>query len=137
LKFEAGTPNIAGVIGLGAAIDYLQDLGMSKVEAYEQELLQYATQALKEIKGLHIIGNAKHKAAVISFVLEDVHPHDIGSIVDHNGVAIRAGHHCAMPIMEFYGIPATARASFALYNTHREIDTLVSAVHTARELFIL
>lgn len=136
-KFEAGTPNIAGVIGFGAALDYLQNLGMENIKAYEHELLQYATQALREIKGLHIIGNAADKAAVISFILDDVHPHDIGSIVDHNGVAIRAGHHCAMPVMQFYGIPATARASFSLYNTHREIDLLVSAVYTARELFIL
>ena len=136
-KFEAGTPNIAGVVGLGAAIDYIDSIGMDKIMSYEQELLAYATQALSEIKGLTIVGQAEHKAAVISFVLDNVHPHDIASIVDHNGIAIRAGHHCAMPIMQFFDIPATARASFGFYNTMTEIDLLVSALLTVQELFTL
>jgi len=134
-KFEAGTPNIAGAIGLGAAIDYISSLGPERIMAYESELLQYATQALQEIKGLKIIGAAKHKAPVISFVLEDIHPHDIGSIVDHTGVAIRAGHHCAMPVMQFFKVAATARASFGLYNTFAEIDALVHALRHVQELF--
>jgi len=134
-KFEAGTPHIAGAVGLGAAIDYLERLDMERVAAWEQELLEYGTAALGEIEGLRIIGTAPHKAAVISFVLDGVHPHDIGTIVDHAGVAIRTGHHCAMPVMEYYGVPATARASFAFYNTTAEIDRLVVALRHAREVF--
>jgi cysteine desulfurase / selenocysteine lyase len=134
-KFEAGTPHIAGAIGLGVAIDYLERLDFDCAAAWEQELLDYGTAALGEIEGLRIIGTAPHKAAVVSFVLDGVHPHDIGTIVDHAGVAIRTGHHCAMPVMEFYGVPATARASFAFYNTKAEIDRLAAALRHAREVF--
>jgi cysteine desulfurase / selenocysteine lyase len=134
-KFEAGTPHIAGAIGLGAAIDYLEALGFERAAAREQDLLDYGTARLGEIEGLRIIGTAPHKAAVISFTLERVHPHDIGTIVDHEGIAIRTGHHCAMPVMEYYGVPATARASFAFYNTHAEIDRLAAALLRAREVF--
>jgi cysteine desulfurase / selenocysteine lyase len=134
-KFEAGTPHIAGAIGLGAAIDYLERLGIERAAAWEAELLAYATAALSEIEGLRIIGTAAHKAAVISFVLDGVHPHDIGTIVDHAGVAIRTGHHCAMPVMEYFGVPATARASFAFYNTRAEADRLVAALRQTREVF--
>ncbi|MGQ3685543.1 MAG: SufS family cysteine desulfurase [Candidatus Loosdrechtia sp.] len=134
-KFEAGTPHIAGAIGLGAAVDYLDRIDFDRAMAWEHELLGYGTAALAEIPGLRIIGTAPHKAAVISFSLDGVHPHDIGTIVDLAGVAIRTGHHCAMPVMEFYGVPATARASFAFYNTTAEIDRLVSALHQAREVF--
>lgn len=134
-KFEAGTPHIAGAVGLGAAIDYLERLDFERAAAWEHELLVYATEALREIEGLRIIGTAPHKAAVISFALAGVHPHDIGTIVDHAGVAIRTGHHCAMPVMEYYGVPATARASFAFYNTKAEADRLVAALQQAREVF--
>lgn len=133
-KFEAGTPNISGVIGLGAAIKYLQALGMQRIGEYEHELLQYATERLTAVPGLRIIGTAKVKAAVISFVLEGIHPHDIGTILDTEGVAIRTGHHCAMPVMTYYRVPATARASMAFYNTHDEIDRLVAALEQARRL---
>jgi len=134
-KFEAGTPNIAGVIGLGAAIDYLNAVGMDKIEAYEQDLMQYATRALKQLPGLRLIGTAKAKAAILSFVLEGIHPHDIGTVLDLDGVAIRAGHHCTMPVMERYKVPATARASLAFYNTREEIDILVEAIKKAQEMF--
>lgn len=134
-KFEAGTPNIAGFIGLGAAVDYLQGIGLPRIAATEDALLQYATARLREIPGLTIIGTAPHKAAVVSFVLDGVHPHDLGTILDQEGVAIRTGHHCAMPVMEFFDVPATARASFAFYNTRAEVDQLVQALHRARELF--
>jgi len=134
-KFEAGTPHIAGAIGLGAAVDYLERLDFEQASAWENELLEYATAALGDIQGLRIIGTAPHKAAVISFVLEGIHPHDIGTIVDHAGVAIRTGHHCAMPVMEYYGVPATARASFAFYNTKAEADRLVAALLQARKVF--
>jgi cysteine desulfurase / selenocysteine lyase len=134
-KFEAGTPHIAGAVGLGAAIDYLEHLDFERAAAWEQELLEYGTAVLEDIDGLRIIGTAPHKAAVISFALDGVHPHDIGTIVDHAGVAIRTGHHCAMPVMEFYGVPATARASFAFYNTKAEIDRLAAALLQAREVF--
>jgi len=134
-KFEAGTPNIAGGIGLGAAIDYLDALGLDAVAAYEHELLEYGTQALSAIDGLRIIGRAPHKAGVLSFVLDGVHPHDIGTILDREGVAIRAGHHCAMPIMQRFGIPATARASLALYNTREDLDALARAVRKVKEVF--
>lgn len=133
-KFEAGTPNIAGGIGLGAAIDYLSGMDMNAVMAYEAELLHYATTKLKEIPGLTIIGTAKEKAGVISFVIEGVHPHDIGTILDYEGVAIRTGHHCAQPVMQRFGIPATARVSFAFYNTKDEIDVLVHALHKVKEV---
>lgn len=133
-KFEAGTPNIAGGIGLGAAIDYMNAMDMNAVMAYEHELLQYATARLLEIPGVRIIGTAKQKAAVISFVLEGVHPHDIGTILDYEGVAIRTGHHCAQPVMQRFGVPATARASFAFYNTKDEVDVLVRAVRKVKEV---
>ena len=135
-KFEAGTPHIAGAIGLGAAIDYLTEhLDFDAAAAWEHELLEYGTARLGAVEGLRIIGTAPDKAAVISFVLDGVHPHDIGTIVDHAGVAIRTGHHCAMPVMDFYGVPATARASFAFYNTREEIDRLALALQQAREVF--
>ena len=134
-KFEAGTPDIAGVIGLGAAIDYLSSIGQERIAAYEQELLAYATEAVSAIPGLRIIGTAKTKASVLSFVLDGVHPHDIGTILDEQGIAIRAGHHCAMPLMQRFGVAGTARASLALYNTNQEIDALVSAIHKVKEIF--
>ena len=134
-KFEAGTPHIAGAIGLGAAIDYLENLDFTAAAAWEHELLDYGTARLQDVAGLRIIGTSPHKAAVISFTLDGVHPHDIGTIVDHAGVAIRTGHHCAMPVMEFYGVPATARASFAFYNTRDEIDRLAAALQQAQEVF--
>jgi len=134
-KFEAGTPDIAGAIGLGAAVDYLGALGMERIAAAEHELLQYANERLAAVPGLRFVGTAPHKAAVISFTLDGIHPHDLGTIVDHEGVAIRTGHHCAMPIMEFFKVPATARASFSFYNTRSEVDRLVGALGTAREMF--
>ncbi|MCF7986153.1 MAG: cysteine desulfurase [Methylovulum sp.] len=127
-KFEAGTPAIAEVIGLGAAIDYLNAIGMSAIADYEATLLTYATEQAKQIKGLTIIGEAAEKGAILSFVLERIHPHDIGTMLDSLGIAIRAGHHCAMPVMDFYQVPATARASFAMYNTHAEIDVLMAGI---------
>ncbi len=134
-KFEAGTPHISGAIGLAAAIRYLQDIGMERIAQYEQSLLEYATERLQRIEGLCIVGTAPHKAAVASFVLEGIHPHDIGTILDTEGVAIRTGHHCAMPVMDFFRIPATARASMAFYNTFEEIDRLAAALeHTKRVL---
>jgi cysteine desulfurase/selenocysteine lyase len=133
-KFEAGTPHIAGAIGLATAVDYLEGLGLDRIAAAEHDLLEYANRQLTSIPGLRFIGTAEHKAAVVSFTLENVHPHDLGTILDHEGVAIRTGHHCAMPVMEFYGVPATARASFAFYNTRDEIDRLVAALLVAREM---
>ena len=134
-KFEAGTPNIAGVIGLGAAIDYVSNVGLERVVAHERELLAQATESLSAIKGLRIIGTAREKASVLSFVMDGVHPHDIGTILDREGIAIRAGHHCAMPLMERFGVPATARASLALYNTQEEIQALARAIHKVNEVF--
>jgi len=133
-KFEAGTPHIAGAIGLGVAIEYLQKLGMANIAAYEHSLLDYATAKLTSIPGVKMIGTAPHKAAVASFIVDGVHPHDLGTILDTEGVAIRTGHHCAMPVMTFYRIPATARASFAFYNTHAEIDQLVAALIKAQQM---
>jgi len=133
-KFEAGTPDIAGAIGLGAAIDYLETLGMERIAAVEHELLRYANQQLAAVPGLRFVGTATDKAAVVSFTIDKVHPHDLGTILDQEGVAIRTGHHCAMPVMEFFGVPATARASFAFYNTHAEVDRLVDALRTAQEM---
>jgi cysteine desulfurase/selenocysteine lyase len=133
-KFEAGTPHIAGAIGLAAAVDYLERLGLGSIAAAEQALLDYATGRLLEIPGLEVIGTAPHKAAVASFTVAGVHPHDLGTILDSEGVAIRTGHHCAMPVMDFFGVPATARASFAFYNTHAEVDRLVAALAVAREM---
>ena len=133
-KFEAGTPAIAEAVGLGAAIDYLESLGLERIAAAEHELLEYATARLQEVPGIRFIGTAPEKAAVVSFTLGRVHPHDLGTILDHEGVAIRTGHHCAMPVMDFFKVPATARASFAFYNTRNEVDQLVAALHTAREM---
>lgn len=134
-KFEAGTPNIAGVIGLGAALKWMQAIGLDVIAAHEHELLDYATAQLSEMPGLRFIGAAQHKAALISFIIDGVHPHDIGTILDREGIAIRAGHHCAQPVMQRYGVPATARASFAVYNTREEIDALVAAIWQVKELF--
>jgi len=134
-KFEAGTPNIAGVIGLGSAIDYLTGIGLDSIHQYENELLVYANQALSQIKDLRVIGEATEKAGIISFVLGDIHAHDIGTILDHEAIAIRAGHHCTMPLMDRYQVPATARASFALYNTRKEIDALASAIQKVKGVF--
>jgi len=134
-KFEAGTPHIAGGVGLGAAIDYVSRIGLDAIAAYERDLLVYATAALNRIEGLEIIGTAQDKAGVLSFTLKGVHPHDIGTILDREGIAIRAGHHCAMPVMQRFGVPATARAALAFYNTREEIDALVAAIHTARKVF--
>jgi cysteine desulfurase/selenocysteine lyase len=134
-KFEAGTPNIAGAVGLGAAVDYLDSVGMSNIARREATLLEHATRVLEEVPGLRIIGTAPGKAAVVSFILEGIHPHDIGTIVDHEGIAIRTGHHCAMPVMEYFGVPATARASFAFYNTEEEADRLAEALAKTREMF--
>ncbi len=134
-KFEAGTPSIADVVGLGTAIDYVNEIGMANVAAYEAELLAYATQQAKQIEGLRIIGEAADKGAILSFVLDKIHPHDIGTMLDSLGIAIRAGHHCAMPVMEFYGVPATARASFAMYNTKAEIDVLMNGIKELIKVF--
>jgi cysteine desulfurase/selenocysteine lyase len=134
-KFEAGTPDIAGAIGLGAAIDYVSGIGLDRIAAHEQDLLAYGTEALASFAGIRMIGTAARKASILSFVMDDVHPHDIGTIVDREGVAIRTGHHCAQPVMERFSVPATARASFAMYNTREEIDALVRALVRVREVF--
>ena len=135
-RFEAGTPNIAGFVGLGAAIDYVDALGRERIVAREQDLLAHATQALKSIPGLRIFGEAAHKAAVISFLIEGAHAHDLATLLDHEGVAVRSGHHCAHPLMHFYGVPATVRASLAFYNTHEEIDAFVAAIRKVRKLLM-
>jgi cysteine desulfurase/selenocysteine lyase len=134
-KFEAGTPAIAEAVGLAAALDYVDRIGLDAIARHEAALLSYALERLREIDGLRFIGSAPQRASVVSFVVEGVHPHDLGTILDHAGVAIRAGHHCAMPVMEFYGVPATARASLACYNTTADIDALVAALQGARDLF--
>jgi cysteine desulfurase/selenocysteine lyase len=134
-RFEAGTPNIAGGIGLGAAVDYLSQIGLDRIAAYEHELLLYGTRALAEIPGLRIIGTAREKAAVLSFVIEGIHPHDIGTVLDRLGIAVRTGHHCAQPVMERFGVPATTRASLAFYNTRGEIDALVAGLRKVKEVF--
>jgi cysteine desulfurase/selenocysteine lyase len=134
-KFEAGTPNIADAIGLGEAVRYLSGIGMERIAAYEHDLLDYATRAISAVEGVRLVGTAKEKAGVVSFLLENVHAHDLGTILDREGVAIRAGHHCAQPVMDFYKVPATARASLAFYNTREEIDRLVEAIGKAKELF--
>ena len=134
-RFEAGTPNIAGAIGLGVAIDYLVSIGIENIAKHEKELLDYATQEIRKIEGVRIIGNAVEKASVLSFVIEEIHPHDIGTILDKQGVAIRTGHHCTQPTMDFYGIPATARASFAIYNSRKDVDTLIKSVKKVIEVF--
>lgn len=134
-KFEAGTPHIAGAIGLGAALDYVSAIGLDVIAAHEHELLDYATQQVASVKGLKIIGTARDKASILSFTLAGVHPHDVGTILDHEGVAIRAGHHCAMPLMQRLGVTGTARASFSFYNTHAEVDALVTGLHKVQEMF--
>ena len=134
-KFEAGTPHIAGVIGLGVALDYLSGLGLDRVVAYERELLAYGTAALHAVPGVRIIGTAQEKASVLSFVVDGVHAHDVGTVLDQAGVAVRAGHHCAMPVMQRFGVPATVRASLAFYNTREELGALVAGLHDVREIF--
>jgi cysteine desulfurase/selenocysteine lyase len=133
-RFEAGTPNIAGFVGLGAAIDYIESIGRDRIAAAERALLDYATSALKRVPGLRIIGEAKRKAAVISFLIDGVHAHDLATLLDHEGIAVRSGHHCAHPLMRFYGVPATCRASFAFYNTHEEVDRFVEALGRVRKM---
>src|SRR5579871_1156914 len=134
-KFEAGTPNIAGGIGLGAALSYIHKIGLGKIAAYEHELLTYGTEVLSGIPGLRIIGTAREKAAVLSFVMEGIHPHDIGTVLDRQGIAVRTGHHCAQPVMDWFHIPATTRASFAFYNTMAEIDALGAGLRKVQEVF--
>jgi cysteine desulfurase/selenocysteine lyase len=134
-KFEAGTPPIEGAIGLGAAIDYLGTIGMDRIAAHEHALLEYATASIETLPGVRILGTAREKAAVVSFVVQGVHPHDLGTLLDHEGVAVRTGHHCAQPVMTRFGVPATARASFAFYNTFSEVDALVAAVRKVQEMF--
>ncbi|HYM09758.1 MAG TPA: cysteine desulfurase [Bryobacterales bacterium] len=134
-KFEAGTPDIGGVIGLGAAIDYVSGIGLGVISAYEQDLLTYATEAVSTIPGLRLIGTAKEKASVLSFVLGGVHPHDVGTILDQEGIAIRTGHHCAQPVMQRFGVPATSRASLAFYNTREEIDALAAGIQKVKKVF--
>jgi cysteine desulfurase / selenocysteine lyase len=134
-KFEAGTPNIAGAVGLGAAVDYLSALGMDRVAAHEQELLEHGTRLLSDIPGVRLIGTAARKAGVLSFVMDTAHPHDIGQILDEEGIAIRAGHHCAQPVMNFYGVPATARASLGVYTTREDLDALAEGIRAVKEMF--
>jgi cysteine desulfurase/selenocysteine lyase len=134
-KFEAGTPPIAAAVGLGAAVDYLGGLGLPAIVAYEDELLAYATQALLELPGLRLIGEPRERAGVVSFVLDGIHAHDVGTVLDYEGIAVRTGHHCAQPVMERFGVPATARASFGLYNTREEVDALVAGLRKVREIF--
>jgi cysteine desulfurase/selenocysteine lyase len=133
-KFEAGTPDIAGVIGLGAAISYIDNLGITAISDHEDELLSYATRQLSAIPGIRLVGTAREKVGALSFVMEGVHPHDIGTILDQDGIAVRTGHHCAQPIMDRFGIPATVRASFGLYNTKSEIDSLSAGIEKVREI---
>jgi cysteine desulfurase / selenocysteine lyase len=134
-RLEAGTPNIAGTIGLGAALDYLGAVGLERIAAHEHELLEYATRSVTQVPDLRVIGTARRKAGVLSFVLEGIHPHDIGTVLDHEGIAIRTGHHCAQPVMDRFGLPATARASFGLYNTTAEVDALVNGIQKVIEVF--
>ena len=136
-KFEAGTPNVAGAVGLGAALDYITGIGFDRIQPHERDLLEYGTAVLSEVPGLRLIGTAANKASVLAFVLKGAHPHDIGTIVDTEGVSIRTGHHCTQPVMDRFGVPATARASVAMYNTRAELDHLVSALHRVREMFPL
>jgi cysteine desulfurase/selenocysteine lyase len=134
-KFEAGTPDIAGVVGLGAAIDYLESQDFEAVAAHEHDLLTYALEALADVPGLRLIGTPEKRAAVVSFVLDGIHPHDVGTILDQEGIAVRTGHHCAQPLLTRFGVPATARASFALYNTRADVDALVRGLARVREVF--
>jgi cysteine desulfurase/selenocysteine lyase len=133
-KFEAGTPNIAGFIGLGAALDYVNAVGRENIAAYEHDLLVYATAAMKAVPGLRLFGEAKDKVAVLSFLIDGIHAHDLATLLDHEGVAVRSGHHCAHPLMQFFGVPATARASLAFYNTRDEVDRFVEAIARVRKL---
>jgi len=133
-KFEAGTPNIAGVVGLGAALDYVESVGRERIAAYEQDLLGYATAALKSVPGLRLFGEAPHKAAVLSFLIDGAHAHDLATLLDHEGVAVRSGHHCAHPLMQFFGVPATLRASLSFYNTRAEVDAFVDAIARVRKM---
>ena len=134
-RFEAGTPNIVGAIALGAAVDYLQGIGLEAIRQYESGLLDYATEALSTMPGVRLVGTATHRASVVSFLIEGAHPHDVGTILDREGIAVRAGHHCAQPVMDHFGVPATVRASLALYNTRQEIDRLVTGVAKVQEIF--
>ena len=134
-RFEAGTPNISGVIGLASAIEYLTEIGMEDIYKHEKDLLDYATQKIKKIEEVKVIGNSSEKASVLSFVIDSIHPHDIGTIMDKHGVAIRTGHHCTQPIMDFYGIPATARASFGIYNSKQDVDEMINAIEKTIEVF--
>jgi cysteine desulfurase / selenocysteine lyase len=134
-KFEAGTPDVAGIVGLGAALDYVNGIGLDAIAAYEHELLEYATQAVSRLKGVRIVGTAPHKASVISFIVDSAHPHDVGTILDGEGIAVRTGHHCAQPVMDRFQIAATTRASLAFYNTAAEIDALVAGIRKVQEFF--
>ena len=134
-KFEAGTPHIAGAIGLGAALDYLSHVGIERAGIHERELLVYGTELLNDIPGLRLIGTAREKAGVLSFVVDRIHPHDLGTVLDRNGIAVRTGHHCAQPVMARFGVPATTRASLALYNTKAELDALANGVRGVQKLF--
>ncbi|MAS83369.1 MAG: cysteine desulfurase CsdA [Legionellales bacterium] len=134
-KFEAGTPNISGVIGLGAAIDYVNKIGLENIENHEQQLLDYANQMASEITELKFVGTAKNKTSILSFTLDGIHPHDVGTILNNDGIAIRTGHHCAMPVMEYFQIPATSRASFSFYNTHAEVDVLIEGINKCSKVF--
>ena len=132
--FEAGTPNIAGFVGLGAAVDYVQAIGRDRIAAYERDLLLYATNALKSVPGLRLFGEAREKAAVLAFLIDGVHAHDLATLLDHEGVAVRSGHHCAHPLMQFFGVAATARASLSFYNTRAEVDNFIDAIGRVRKL---
>jgi len=134
-KFEAGTPHIAGAIALGAAVDYVSNVGLANIAAHEDDLLRYASEKLREINSLRLVGTAREKAGIVSFVFDDIHPHDVGTILDREGVAVRTGHHCAQPVMDRYDVPATVRASFGLYNTRAEIDALVDGLRRVQEIF--
>jgi cysteine desulfurase/selenocysteine lyase len=134
-RFEAGTPDIAAAVGLGAAIDYLDAIGSDAIEAYEHELVGYAVDALASVPGVALIGTPQRRTGVVSFTIEGVHPHDAGMILDHEGIAIRAGHHCTQPVMDFFGVPATNRASFAFYNTRDDVDRLVAGIEKVKEVF--
>jgi cysteine desulfurase/selenocysteine lyase len=134
-RFEAGTPNVAGVVGLGTAVDYMERVGLPAIATHERDLVAYASERLSSIPGIRLIGTAQDKVSVVSFVLDGVHPHDVGTILDREGIAIRTGHHCTQPVMDFFGVPATSRASFGLYNTRQEIDALVAAIGKVKEVF--
>jgi len=134
-KFEAGTPNISGVIGLGTAIDYVKKIGLENIGNHEKQLLDYANQMASEISELKFIGTAKNKTSILSFTLDGIHPHDVGTILNNEGIAIRTGHHCAMPVMEYFQIPATSRASFSFYNTHAEVDVLIEGINKCSKVF--